>query len=150
MQILKVCLQRSKRITVIDRKPFLLWVSNIQKNARICTEKCTYSCAHVWALWKAWIDAMFSSLILHVIIWDRVSHWTSSSPHWSASLRVACFCLPGLGLQVCIPASSFSCGLWRAELQSSCLCSKHFAIWDLSPNPRKKTEFWARHLTCQA
>jgi hypothetical protein len=93
--------------------------------ACVCVHACVCVCMHV----SLCVCAQVSSLILHFIVWDRLSHW-----HWSSSqlasefLESACLHLSrlpyALGLQVhvaCTP--SFYVRVWGFTFRSACLCS---------------------------
>lgn len=69
---------------------------------------------------------MSSSITLPIIFWDRLSPWTWSTPIYLV------FTLQVLGSVTVPPTSAF---LWvlRAEVRSSCLCGKYWAISPASP-----------------
>lgn len=66
-------------------------------------------------------------------LWDRVSHWTHdlSQTHWSL---IHSPLAPSTGITGMRLSTSFYMVL-GAELMSSCLLSKHFAHWVVSPAP---------------
>lgn len=95
----------------------------------MCT--CGYRCPPLWTcMWKPEV-AVFLYCLLD---FETVSYYTWSSLLWSDCSSAWSVC----GVHLPVPHTT----LWmlshqcqRSELRPSCLCSKHFANWAISPAP---------------
>lgn len=91
---------------------------------------CECACACMWRP-----ECHFLGVI-HLVLWDTVSHWTRVSrlvqAGWPLSPKNPHVFLPALGLQMNAIMPLWVLGI---KLRSSCLHSKHSVYWDINPAP---------------
>lgn len=94
-------------------------------------------CIHVEIIFNF---SCFSSGIIHVVLWDSVSHWdlrlcqvwrlVSSKPQWPS-----CFYLPAMGLQAPAAIHSFLTGCWGSKWILMFVGQVHQIEWVIFPAP---------------
>lgn len=102
----------------------------------VCSCVCRSRCVKVHS-WKPEINFECHSGAIHLIFWDRVSHWDLGSlirlgRMASKALESSCLCFPSL---LVLHATHGWFVMWAlgVELRSSCFNNKHFKLTSLPP-----------------